>query len=90
MEESIAVEIERIIIELMDNKRKEMGLSDAAWGTLAYPESKDPRRKIQSVKNPQSNGKPQRLNVGDMIRMAQPLGLEPSRLIAKALDEKNI
>ena len=90
MNEELALEIERRIVELLQDIRKERNLSELEWGKLAYPEISDPRRKIQALKNRQGNGQPQRLKVGDMTRLARALGYDPVRLYSRALDEKNL
>ena len=88
--EELALEVERRIIEMLQELRKEKGLSELEWGKLAYPEIADPRRKIQALKNNQGNGHPQRLKVGDMTRLAKALDYDPVRLYSKALDEKKL
>lgn len=90
MNEELAVEVERRIIEILQEVRKERGLSELEWGKRAYPEIADPRRKIQALKNNQGNGQPQRLKVGDMTRLAKALGYDPVRLYSRALDEKKL
>ncbi len=86
----VAVLVERKIVEILDNIRNEKGLSEAAWGKLAYPDDKDPRRKIQSIRNKQSNGQPQRIRVQDLILLSKALGEDPARVLAKAMDAHKI
>lgn len=88
--EELSLEIERRIVELLQEARKEQGLSELEWGRRAYPEIADPRRKIQALKNNQGNGQPQRLRVGDMTRLAKAIGCDPVRIYSKVLDEKNL
>ena len=88
--EELAVEVERKVFDLLQEIRKEKGLSELEWGKKAYPEISDPRRKIQALKNNQGNGQPQRLKVGDMTRLAKALDCDPVRLYSKALDEKSL
>lgn len=86
----IAVQVERKIVELLDEKRGELGMSEVQWGKVAYPEDKDPRRKIQSIRNKQSNGQPQRLRVQDLILLSKALGMDPARVLTRAMDENNL
>ncbi|WP_165073076.1 hypothetical protein [Desulfovibrio sp. ZJ200] len=86
----IAVQVERKIVELLDEKRNEKGLSEVQWGKIAYPDDKDPRRKIQSIRNKQSNGQPQRLRVQDLILLSKALGVDPARILTRAMDENNL
>lgn len=86
----VAVQVERKIVELLDERRAEKGLSEAQWGKIAYPEDKDPRRKIQSIRNKQSNGQPQRLRVQDLILLSKALEIDPARVLTRAMDENNL
>ncbi len=86
----VAVRVERKIVELLDEKRNEMGLSEIQWGKIAYPDDKDPRRKIQSIRNKQSNGQPQRLRVQDLILLSKALGIDPARVLTRAMDENHL
>ena len=86
----VAVSVERKIVEILDEKRAELGLSESAWGKIAYPADKDPRRKIQSIRNKQSNGQPQRLRVQDLILLAMALKEDPARILTRAMDANHI
>jgi hypothetical protein len=83
---AVALKIERDIIEKLDQIKRENGLTDEEWGRKAFKD--DPinfRRKIQNLKKPQANGNPQRLNVGDLVRLCAPLKKDPARILSDAL-----
>ncbi|MFQ8889767.1 MAG: hypothetical protein ACLR7Z_16870 [Bilophila wadsworthia] len=66
MKEASIVEIERKAMALIDRFRKEAGLSEAKLGELAFPEAKNYRQKINSLRNARGSGnEPLRLRLGD-------------------------
>lgn len=90
IEEEKAVQVERDILEYLGALKKERGLTDECWGELAFAGSVNGRRKIQNLRKPQANGRPQRLSVGDFVRLCHPLGVDPTRILGKVLDEHKL
>jgi hypothetical protein len=87
----VALKIERDILACLDALKKEKGLTDEAWGKAAFEDEPiNYRRKIQNLKKPQANGQPQRLNVGDFVRLCAPLGKDPGRLLIEILGQNNL
>ena len=82
----IALKVERDILDQLEKIKREKGLTDEEWGRQAFEgEEINFRRKIQNLKKPQANGQPQRLNVGDLVRLCVPLGKDPVRVLSDAL-----
>lgn len=90
IEEEKAVQVERDILDHLEAVKKEKGLTDESWGELAFAGTVNGRRKIQNLKKPQANGRPQRLSVGDFVRLCYPLGVDPTRILGKVLDEHKL
>lgn len=83
---TLGYRFERLIVELLDTRRKEHGLSEEKLGKLAYPDEGDPRRKIQAIRNVAKKDKPQRVTLEDLFCLSAALDMDPSRIIARALD----
>ena len=80
MKEASIVEIERKAIGLIDRFRKEAGLSEAKLGELAFPEAKNYRQKINSLRNARGSGnEPLRLRLGDFCAICHALGKNPAQ-----------
>lgn len=81
MKEASIVEIERKAIALIDRFRKDAGLSEAKLGELAFPEAKNYRQKINSLRNARGNGnEPLRLRLGDFCAIVcHALGKNPAQ-----------
>lgn len=90
IEEGLAVKIERDILEYLDGIKKEKGLTDEKWGNAAFQGARNGRRKIQNLKKPQSNGQPQQLRIADFVRLCAPLGVDPARVLSKALEDNHM
>lgn len=90
VKEEKAVQVERDILVHLEAVKREKGLTDETWGELAFAGTVNGRRKIQNLKKPQANGRPQRLSVGDFIRLCAPLGVDPTRILGKILDQNNL
>lgn len=90
IEEGVAVKVERDILEYLDALRKEKGLTDEAWGNSAFLGTINGRRKIQNLKKPQSNGQPQKLCISDFVRLCAPLGVDPARILSRALESNKL
>lgn len=88
--EEVSVKIERDILEYLDILKKEKGYTDERWGHEAFQGSRNGRRKIQNLKKPQANGQPQQLRVADFVRLCAPLGIDPAKVLTKALLENNM
>lgn len=88
--------IERLAMEIFDEERKRLKLSEVALGEKAYPNEPNPRMKIQALRIKRGHGKPQRLKLGDFWAICEALGREPSEVCSeikliklKHVDEKN-
>nr|DAY42407.1 MAG TPA: hypothetical protein [Caudoviricetes sp.] len=90
VDEGTAVKIERDILQYLDAVKKDRGLTDEKWGESAFQGSVNGRRKIQNLKKPQANGQPQKLCISDFVRLCAPLGVDPTRVLSKALEENNL
>lgn len=90
IEEGIAVKIERDILVHLDILKKEKGFTDEKWGEEAFAGTVNGRRKIQNLKKPQANGHPQKLCISDFVRLCSPLGVDPVRVLSKALEKNSL
>lgn len=90
VDEGTAVKIERDILIYLDSLKKEQGFTDEKWGDAAFQGILNGRRKIQNLKKPQSNGQPQKLCISDFVRLCSPLGVDPVRVLSKALENNNL
>ena len=90
IEEGVAMKIERDILQDLEILKKDKGLTDESWGDAAFLGSVNGRRKIQNLKRPQSNGQPQKLCIADFVRLCTPLGVDPVRILSKALEKNNL
>lgn len=86
MDEEMIVDIERRVMDILEEKRKALGLSETALGQLAYPNEPNPRQRIQALRIKRGNGKPQRLRLGDFVALCRALELEPGKILWKAVD----
>ena len=77
-------DIEGALLEKLEQIRKEKGISD--WGRMAFPEAGSPVTKMRNFRN----GRKSILGVGDLIRLAQALGVDPSKLFASVLFDKKV
>ena len=70
MKDDSIVDIERKAIAYLDKIRQEEGITEAEWGKRAFPEAKNSRVKINSLRIPRTNtGEPLRLRLGDFCAM---------------------
>lgn len=90
IDEGTAVKIERDILEHLDTIKKDRGFTDEKWGEAAFQGSVNGRRKIQNLKKPQANGQPQKLCISDFVRLCAPLGVDPARVLSKALENNHL
>ena len=90
IQEGTAMKIERDIIDYLDSLEKEKGLTDEKWGSLAFEGNRKGQRKVQNLKRPQANGLPQKLCVADFVRLCAPLGIDPAKVLTKALLDNNL
>ena len=84
VDEGTAVKIERDILTYLDGIKKEKGLTDEKWGEAAFQGVVNGRRKIQNLK------KPQKLCISDFVRLCSPLGVDPARVLSKALEDNKL
>ena len=78
-------EIESLLIEKMEEIRKEKGISSSEWGRRAFPDAVAPEKKMRDFRNGRKNS----LGVSDMIRLAEAIGIDPSQLFSAIFFEKN-
>ncbi len=90
VDEGTAVKIERDILQHLDAIKRERGLTDEKWGEAAFQGTVNGRRKIQNLKKPQANGHPQKLCISDFVRLCYPLGVDPARVLSKALEANDL
>lgn len=86
MKEETMILLERLAVERLDEERKRLGLSEEALGTMAYPEAKSPRMKVQALRIKRGNGEPQRLRLGDFIALCEAMNLDPAKVIWEVKD----
>ena len=79
-------DIEGALLEKLEQIRKEKGSSSSDWGRMAFPEAGSPVTKMRNFRN----GRKSILGVGDLIRLAQALGVDPSKLFASVLFDKKV
>ena len=80
MKDDSIVDIGRKAIAYLDKIRQEEGITEAEWGKRAFPEAKNSRVKINSLRIPRTNtGEPLRLRLGDFCAMCHALGRNPAQ-----------
>lgn len=80
-------EVERKIVELLEEKRELQGVSRVEWGRRCYEgECSNPQAKIQAIVGKNKVGAaPKRIGVGDLIKLSQALGHDPAQVLSAAL-----
>lgn len=90
MREEVIVDIERKAIVHLDGIRERKGLSEKELGEIAFPEAKNPRQKVNSLRNSRGlKGEPLRVRLGDFCSMCFALERNPAQellLILNAAD----
>ena len=80
MKELVIVDIERKAMAHVDMLREQRGLSEKELGELAFPEAKNPRQKVNALRNPRGlKGEPLRIRLGDYCAMVEAMGLNPAQ-----------
>lgn len=80
MKEGNIVDIERKAMAHLDALREEKKLSEKELGELAFPEAKNPRQKVNALRNPRGvKGEPLRIRLGDFCAMCQAMGKNPAQ-----------
>lgn len=78
MKEQNLVNIEQKALEYFLVERKKKGLSETAFGKLAFPETDNPRAKVNALYQVKTDkGKSLRLRLGDFCAMCQALNRNP-------------
>lgn len=85
-----ARKIERDIFKYLDGIKEKKGFTNVRWGKEAFNGELNSKRKIQNFKKPQVNGKTQQLRVADLIRLCEPLGIDPAKALAKVLSDNGL
>lgn len=80
MKEGTIVDIERKAMAHIDALREKRGMSEKDLGELAFPEAKNPRQKVNALRNPRGlKGEPLRIRLGDYCAMCEALGYNPAQ-----------
>lgn len=80
MKESNIIDIERVALDFLLKTRKELGMSEAKLGELAFPESSNPWSKVHAMWNAKtSEKKALRLRLGDFCSMCKAMGKNPAQ-----------
>lgn len=87
MSDELQMKIEAAIIQIFEEKRLALGLSEQALGSKVYPNSPNARSRIHSLRVPQGNGKPRRLPTGELVDIARALGMNPVQLLGSVLEK---
>lgn len=94
MEEARQVEMEAFVIDWLDDRRKEKGMTVEEWATKVYPGIPSARQRLQHLRKPQgANGKRKRLLYSEFIQMARALDISPAEVVtitSQAFDEIKI
>lgn len=84
MNEARQVEMEQAVVEFLDQRRKELGMTVEEWAVQVYPgiSSKSARMRIQNIRKPQAvNGKRKRLLYSEFVLMARALKIPASEVV---------
>ena len=84
MKEARQVEMEQAVVEHLDNRRKELGMTIEEWATKVYPDitPNAARMRIQNLRKPQAvNGKRKRLLYAEFVLMAKALNVPASEIV---------
>ena len=82
MEEARQVEMEGYVIDWLDARRKERGMTVEEWAARVYPGVPSARQRLQHLRKPQgANGKRKRLLYSEFIQMARALEISPAEVV---------
>ena len=90
MDEARQIAMEEWVIDFLDNRRKEKGMTVEEWAVLVFPDAtaSAARMRLQGLRKPQgSTGKRKRLIFSEFTRMARAVGISPSEVCALAENE---
>ena len=80
MDEGIIVDIERKAMAHIDSLREQRGLSEKELGEKAFPTAKNPRQKVNALRNSRGlKGEPLRIRLGDFCAMCEAMGCNPAQ-----------
>lgn len=84
MNEARQVEMEQAVVEYLDRRRKDLGMTVEEWAVKVYPgiSPKSARMRIQNLRKPQAvNGKRKRLLYSEFVLMAKALKIPASEVV---------
>lgn len=87
MKEELQVAIEAKLIDMLDEKRKEKGMSVEEWAKSVYPGVSSGRMRLQHLRKPQSSGKRKRLLFSEFISMTLALGIHPATMVTLVMQD---
>lgn len=87
MPEELRNMIEREAMRLIDNRRKDKGLTIDNLATMLYPEKSLPaaRMMIQRLRAPQGNKPPRKMDLGEYVELTRAVGLDPGSTLTAIL-----
>ena len=90
--EEQAVQVERKIVEILDNRREFLDVSRAEWGRRAFgADTANSQAKIQAIVGKcRTNSPPKRVTVGDLVKLSQALELDANHILGAALLELGV
>lgn len=90
--EEQAVQLERKVIEILENKREDLNVSRAEWGRRAFGmDTANTQSKIQSIVGKlRSDGTAKRITIGDLLKLSQALEVDAAHVLSAALLESKI
>lgn len=87
MKEDLQVALEAKLIDMLDEKRKEKGLSVEEWAQSVYPGISSGRMRLQHLRKPQSTGKRKRLLFSEFVSMSIALGIHPATAVTLVMQD---
>lgn len=87
MPEDLRNMIEREAMRVIDNRRKDQGLTIDDLAKLLYPEKNLPaaRMMIQRLRAPQGAKPPRKMDLGEYVEMTRAVGLDPGHTLTAIL-----
>ena len=82
--------MERRVIEILDDRRKELGMSVKDWAKQVYPGLKPAaaQMRLQNLRSPMSvNGKCKRLTYTDFVMLSSAVRISPAEVITLVSQE---
>lgn len=87
MPEKLRSMIEREAMRVIDNRRKDKGLTIDDLAKLLYPEKNLPaaRMMIQRLRAPQGAKPPRKMDLGEYVELTRAVGLDPGHTLTAIL-----